>query len=661
MAVALGLSLGCVAATRADTEVVGGVTWSYELDGETAIVTQRGWAYEGELYIPSSLGNCPVTSIGDYAFHGFDVTRVTIPDSVTNIGNFAFEYCHILSSLIIPTGSITRIGARAFLDCWSVTNVMIPDSVTSIGWGAFWGCSGLKSVTIGNSVASIGERMFANCRNLTDVKIPDSVTSIGIFAFSDCSVLTNVTIGNGVTNIEFGAFAKCSGLKNVTIGNSVTSIGDDNPFSGCISRESFFVASENPAFKSVSGLLLTKDGKTLISGVNGDVVIPDGVTSIGSGAFEGCSGLTSVTIPDSVTSIGKSAFCNCSGLTRIRIPVSVTNIEPSAFWGCNSMESFSVADENPAYKSESGLLLTKDGKTLLAGVNGDVVIPNSVIYIGGHAFFDCHSLTSVTIPDSVKDIWAEAFRGCSGLTRIAIPNSVTNIMDNAFRECSGLTNMTLGDSVRHIGPYAFYACYGLTSMTIPDSVTGIGPYAFYACYGLTNASIGNGVTYLGSYAFSGCSGLTILYVPGSWKGTTILYYARIPSTCTVVYRGTPPETEVTTTGVPYSWMDKNATAILTANGGDYEAAAKAEAANGMRVWECYLAGLSTTNAAAEFKVKSIEFVDGEPVVKWEPDLNEGETKKERVYTVEGTSAMTNEWGKVDGESRFFRVRVEMAE
>jgi hypothetical protein len=203
-------------------------------------------------------------------------------------------------SLLIPN-SVTSIGNYAFQDCSGLTSVTIPNSVTSIGNYAFQYCHGLTSVTIPNSVTSIGISAFRDCHGLTSVTIPNSVTSTGISTFRGCYGLTSVTIPNSVTSIELSAFRDCSGLTSVTIPNSVTSIGD-YAFRGCYGLTS--------------------------------LIIPNSVTSIGNYAFRDCSGLTSVTIPNSVTSIGDYAFRGCYGLTSLIIPNSVTSIGISAFQGC---------------------------------------------------------------------------------------------------------------------------------------------------------------------------------------------------------------------------------------------------------------------------------------------------------------------------------------
>ena len=274
------------------------------------------------------------------------------------------------------------------------------------------------------------------------------VTRIGRLAFSSCGGLTSVTIPDSVTSIGDSAFRGCRGLTSVTIPGSVTNIGD-RVFSFCSGLLSISVDSGNANYRSVNGLLLSNDSKTLIQGVNGNVTIPDSVTSIGSSAFYHCSGLTSVTIPNSVTSIGSSAFSGCSGLTSVTIPHSVTSIGNSAFINCSGLTS--------------------------------VTIPDSLTSIKYHTFYGCSGLTSVTISDSVTSIGSFAFYNCTNLTSMTIPNSVTSIGSSAFLGCSGLTSVKIPDSVTHIGDSAFESCEGLTSVTIPDSVTSIGSYAFSDC------------------------------------------------------------------------------------------------------------------------------------------------------------------------------------
>ena len=198
----------------------------------------------GAVSIPGTINGLPVTRIGEAFSSCFSLTSVTIPDTVTNIGEYGFFYCTNLTNVTMY-GGVTSIEVDAFEDCYNLTSVIMGNGVTSIGAGAFQSCIRLVTATIPKSVTSIGAVAFRGCSSLTSVMIGNSVTSIGEGAFQSCSNLTTVTIPNSVTDIGEGAFAQCPNLISATIGRGVTSIGD-SAFDTCASLTGVYFRGNAP-------------------------------------------------------------------------------------------------------------------------------------------------------------------------------------------------------------------------------------------------------------------------------------------------------------------------------------------------------------------------------------------------------------------------------
>ena len=487
----------------------------------------RAFAYCDSL-TSVTIGNS-VTIIGEDAFISCDsLTSVTIGNGVTSIGDRAFSGCTSLDDVYYTSDIASWLniyfdsssanplnnGANLYLNGELATDIVIPDSVTSIGDNAFNGCTSLASITIPDSVTSIGYRAFAYCDSLTSVTIPDSVTSIGDYAFEDCTLLT----------IYCEAASKPSGWDNNWNYSDCPVVWDANN-SDVADDGNIYYIDENGlryALKDTTATVVRQ-----AENLSGNIEIPASVsykgiiysvTSIRDYAFYNCTSLKSVTIPDSVTSIGSYAFDGCSSLTSVTIPDSVTSIGNNAFSGCDSLKSVTIGNS-----------VTSIGDRAFSDCDSltSVTIPDSVTSIGDWAFRGCTSLTSVTIPDSVTSIGSYAFDGCSSLDDVYYTSDIASWLNISFGSGSGnplyrganlylngelATDVVIPDGVTSIGSYAFYGYTLLTSVTIPESVTSIGYGAFAYCDSLTSVTIGNGVTSIGERAFRGCTSLETITV-----------------------------------------------------------------------------------------------------------------------------------------------------
>jgi len=312
---------------------------------------------------------------------GSKITSITIPNSVTTIGKYAFEQCTSLTNIDIPN-SVTTIGADAFFYCSGLTgSLTIPNSVTTIGSDAFSNCKKIVSVNIGNSVSNIGSGAFNYCSNLTRVNITDLEAWCNI-SFSGS--------GSNPCSYAHHLYLNDEEIKDLVIPNSITSIGN-YAFDGC------------SQFTNVS--------------------IPNSVISIGDYAFDWCNGLTSITIPSSVTTIGKGAFSSCSGLNKV-------NINDLEAW-CRI--SFSDNYSNPCIYAHH---LYLNGEEI-----EDLITHNYITSIYDYAFYCCEGLVNVTIPNSVTEIRSNAFGGCINLNSVTIPSSITTIGGMVFDYCTALRDV----------------------------------------------------------------------------------------------------------------------------------------------------------------------------------------------------------------------------
>ncbi len=554
------LLLTCLSVSAEEfTYTYNGQTLTYTIidEKEGTCALKNGENLTGNVAIPEYAGTSKkykVIKILGFAFWKCsDMTSVTIPNSVTSIGNCAFYSCSSMTSVTIPN-SVIFIDGYAFSNCHSLTYVNISD-ITA------W-CN-IKFSTKSSNPLSLSCYLYLNGEQITDLVIPNGVTSIGDYAFANCAGLTSVTIPNSVTSIGFNAFSSGWLLSYVNI--SDITAWCNIKFGG---------AGANPLANAYNFYL---NGELIT-----DLVIPNGVTSIGDNVFKGSRSLTSVTIPNSVTSIGDYAFGECVGLTSVIIPNSVTSIGDYAFSGCgmtsvtipnsvasigdyafkgcdNLIEIYSLAltppkidyytfdkqhyqnaklfvlDNLDAYRTtdkwkqfnsielyyvdQSGITYSYNNEKMTAtlvkvydkNVPSDFVIPATV--------------TNQNKKYDVVAIGDYAFEGCSGMTSVTIPNSITFIGNNAFKYCSGLESVNISDitawyNIYFSNSYANPLNYAqrlylngeeVKNLVIPEGVTYISQYAFYYCGSLTSVIIPNSVTSIGCDAFHGCDNLTEIY------------------------------------------------------------------------------------------------------------------------------------------------------
>ena len=491
-----------------------------------------------------------VTSIEDGTFYGCNSLKaMELPDGVTDIGYGAFQDCSSLSDIEIPSG-VTKIGDSAFYGCGSLTSINIPDGVTKIRSETFFGCNNLTSIKIPDEVWKIGTSAFYGCSSLTGMELPDGLTDIGDSAFcasgltsiripatvtdigdsvfNECDRLTNISVDeanancssldgvlfdkgktmlirypggktgsyqvpSGVANIRESAFSDCSGLTAIELPAGIVSVGAD-AFHGCRNLLNISVDETNKYYSSLDGVLFDKDKTKLIccpGAKTGQYRVSDGVTKICDGAFDSCTGLTS-----------------------IEIGAGVTEIEADAFVGCNRLLNISVDEANVNYSSLDGVLFNKDKTELVCcpgAKTGQYRLPDEVIDINVNAFDGCNSLTGIEVGSEVTRLQWDMFDSCDNLSEISV--------DEANATYSSLDGILFDKDQTTL----FYYPKGKTGhYQIPAGVMAINANAFYNCDRLKRVEIPGGVTNIDYYAIWNCKNLKIICEKGSSAHTYAL-------------------------------------------------------------------------------------------------------------------------------------------
>ena len=535
-----------------DTGYCGdGVTWTLD-DGGTLNISGSG-------------------RIDDWSFCAWDnITCVNVSSDVTGIGEFAFDGCTNMRKITVCNPSCDIYDGECTIP--RTCSIWGEAGSTAEAYALKYGRLFNEEITDEFIVESgtIGEDVSWT-RNLVGTLTVSGTGETYSYSFYCINEITNAVIGEGITGIEEYAFKECANLKKITINNPSCVIYDDRntiPFTCSIwgepgsAAEAYAVKYGRLFNKEVTDdaiiesgscgdgvtYTLTGGGTLTVSGTGavGDgafgnqyygiknVIIEDGVTGIGEGAFSWCEELISVTIPDSVTSVGSCAFGGCWRLKSVYID------DLSAWCAVR----FSDVAANPLYQMPNRMtalylngeivreLIIPDGVTsigeyVFAGCRhlNSVTIPDSVTSIGDYAFYECYDLSSVTIPGSVKSIGAGAFGYCHNLSSVTIQNGVESIGVSAFNYCEAMTTVNIPDSVKTIGADAFGYCSNLCSVTIQNGVESIGVSAFEYCDALITVNIPDSVASIESYAFFNCSSLTSVTIgKGLQSIGTGLYY-----------------------------------------------------------------------------------------------------------------------------------------
>ena len=501
--------------------------WTYYVeDGGAVIGAGSGTAYSGSetaVSTPTTLGGYPVVGIGEYAFFKSELTALTISEGVTFIDSYAVQSCSSLTEITIPS-TLTTIFFKAIRACTGLTALHIPSIEV---WCAINFTSYTASPFYNNSSDLL---LYINGEKITDLVIPEGITSIGANAFYGAKQFTSVTLPKGL--IAVGENALCC--------PNLTAVYTPGLADWCAIE--FDGSDANPIYANSSTCSLYVGDKIFTETVS-DLILPEGITSVGSYAFYGFKNITSVTLPSTLTVIGDGAFSTCTGITSVTFNGGNISVKGTAFSNCSAIErvcapsvsdwlsiSFEKSKGNPTYYAEN---LYINGQLLT-----EVVIPSELSAIGNYAFYKCRSLASVTLHEGIRSIGKYAFYMCDDISELTIFSGDLHIGSRAFNYCDiekvyapsweewlrieldsyaivaeykscklylngeSASEVVFPEGTTRINDYVLCGFENIVSISMPDSVTEIGNSAFRQT-SVTELDIPDGVTKIGSFAFEG--------------------------------------------------------------------------------------------------------------------------------------------------------------
>lgn len=446
----------------------------YVIDTNNGSVTITGYNGEGgAVSIPGTISGLPVTAIGNTAFAFAPLTSLSMPTTVTNIGEAAFLLCNTLTNITLSAG-VVSLGDQPFEHCTALKTINVDPAnpmFNSTG-GVLFNKNfttlvqypegkGGGSYVISNTVKTVGNGAFYSCAGLTNIVAPAGLTNVADFAFDFCGGLTAFTIPAGVINIGDEAFYSCTNLASITIPDGVKSLG----FQACCLCPHLTNAVVGAAYVSYNAF--GNDGQLAT------VMLRNSVTSVDYRAFQNCTQLTSVSFGNSLTNLGDSAFAYCFDLANVTLPASLTLLNGHVFEYCSSLTN--------------------------------IFIPASVTGIGDAVFEFCANLTNITV-DAANPAYASA----SG---VLFDKAMARLIQ--YPENRAGHTYTVPAGVTSIGDTAFAFGYNLGAVTIPASVTNIETLAFYDCVNISGLFFVGNPPGLQNYAFNLVNNGTVYYLPGS--------------------------------------------------------------------------------------------------------------------------------------------------
>lgn len=477
-----------------------------------------------------------VVAIKNNAFYNASIKKIILPATIKSIGDGAFSYSTIEEvDFGQITGHECELGMLAFSHCGNLKEVWLSGYTPRINRRTFVDCTALEKVTIPGGVKEIGEAAFENCTKLKDLQIGSDVTTIGNYAFHNCSALSSLTIPESVTSIGGYAFAYCTSLYEIYNLNKTPQTITANVFEGLTlskinlyvppTRKSAYEAKDvwknfnvkeskavvgglcymvNPATRTAT---LTFDELVPMpyAGLSGKVTVPASiiynnvsydVTEIGNYAFQGNTTITEIVLPEGIKTIGADCFERMTKLTKVNIPQTVESI----FRFESSGNGITQNESN--YR---GGLLIIDNCLLKVKkeLTGQVDVPEGTRLVAGNAFCGCKELTRISLPETVTEVGPYAFESCKKLGEINLPKGLKVIHKGTFNSCGtlGTSTLTLPESLLEIEDYSFWKTVRLTELRFPEGLRKIGDQAFWQS-GLKRIWLPESIESLGAWAFA---------------------------------------------------------------------------------------------------------------------------------------------------------------